>query len=131
MRATILPKVIILTKAHRAAVSIMANFQGVYCGLRTQLYLCLYNYNAIFFKSLHQGSIATGKLSGPNTPLSSLPVGNKWTRVITNILKSLKLPLNLFFLFLRPKPQICDIFQNRGLEIALKLFGLNVMAYCL
>ena len=34
MRATILPKTIILTKAHRAAVSMMA-MDGVYCGLST------------------------------------------------------------------------------------------------
>ena len=55
MRGTILPMPIILNKAHRAVVSMMA--KGVYCGLSiasevfliftTQLYSCLYNHNAI------------------------------------------------------------------------------------
>ena len=58
-----------------------------YCGLSTasevflifttQLYSCLCNYNAIVFISLQEGSIATGILPTPNTPLSSLPVGSK------------------------------------------------------
>ena len=51
MRATILPKAHILTKAHRAAVSIMA--QGctaseVFLIFTTQLYSNLCNYNAIY-----------------------------------------------------------------------------------
>ena len=57
MRAIILPKTIILTKAHRAVVSVSG--QGEYCDLSTasevfltfttQLYSYLCNYNAIFF----------------------------------------------------------------------------------
>ena len=53
MRATLLPM------AHKAAVSINYNGQGVYCGLSTvsevilfftaQLYSCLCNYNAIVY----------------------------------------------------------------------------------
>ena len=55
MRSTILPQAIILTKAHRVAVSMM------YCGpsiaskvflfFTTQLYSCLCNYSAIVFIS--------------------------------------------------------------------------------
>ena len=61
--------------------------QGVYCGLSTasevflifttQIYTCLCNYNATFLTSKQEGSIATGILLTPNTPLSSLPVGSK------------------------------------------------------
>ena len=86
MRTTILPNAIILTKAHRAAVSMLA--KGVYYGLSiaskvfliftTQLYSCLCNYNAKVFISCQEGSIATGILSTPNIPLSSLPVCSKW-----------------------------------------------------
>ena len=59
MRVTILPQAIILTKAHRGAVSMIA--KGVYCSLSTasevllifttQLYSCLCNFNAIVFIS--------------------------------------------------------------------------------
>ena len=44
MRATILPNAIILTKAHRAAVSTASE---VFLIFTTQLYLYLCNYNAI------------------------------------------------------------------------------------
>ena len=52
MRATILPWAVKLTKAHRAAVSIMA--KGVYCGLSTasEVFLIfttqLYQYVSVF-----------------------------------------------------------------------------------
>ena len=59
MRTTLLPCVIILIKAHSAAV--MCDGQGVYYGLSTasevflifttQLYSCLGNHNAIVFIS--------------------------------------------------------------------------------
>ena len=53
MRATILPYPIILSKAHRATVSIMAKW--VYCGLNTasEVFLIfstqLYQYFSLFF----------------------------------------------------------------------------------
>ena len=56
MRVTILPKAIILTKAHRAAVSMIANCrQGVYCGLSSasEVFLVfitqLYQYFSAYF----------------------------------------------------------------------------------
>ena len=61
--------------------------QGEYYGLSTasevflifttKLCACLCNCNAIVFISSQEGSIATGILQTPNTPLSSLPVGSK------------------------------------------------------
>ena len=54
MRATMLPKAVILTKVHRAAVSIRYNGQGVYCGLSTasEVFLIfttrLYQYSSVF-----------------------------------------------------------------------------------
>ena len=42
----------------------------------TKLYTSSCNYNAIIFTSRQGGSIATGILPTPNTPLSSLPVGS-------------------------------------------------------
>ena len=48
MRATILPQVIILTKAHRVAVSMVA--KGEYCGLSTasEVFLIFYPTIPIF-----------------------------------------------------------------------------------
>ena len=84
MRATILPGAIILTKAHRAAVS-MYDGQGVYRGLSTASVFLIFttklkNVHAIIMQvsiSYQGGSIATRILPVPNTPLSSLPLGSK------------------------------------------------------
>ena len=82
MRATILPKAIILTKARRAAVSIMAKgylstASEMFLIFTTQLYSYMCNYNAIHvFPYTH---IATAILPTPNTSLSSLPMGSKYT----------------------------------------------------
>ena len=79
MRATILPKAIILNKSHRATVSIMA--KGVsydsegFLIFTTQLCSYLCNYYSIIFIYLQEGSFATGVLPTANTSLSSLPFG--------------------------------------------------------
>ena len=43
----------------------------------TEPYPCVCNYNAIVLIFGQEGSIATGILLTPNTPLSPLPVGSK------------------------------------------------------
>ena len=55
----------------------MSTASEVFLIFTTQLCTCLCNYNAIVFISCQEGSIATGILPAPNTPLSSLPVGSK------------------------------------------------------
>ena len=59
--------------------------KGVYCSLRTafevflifvtQLYSCLYNYDAMF-RYWQEGSMATGILPTPSSSLSSFLVGS-------------------------------------------------------
>ena len=83
MRATLLPKVIIRTKAHRSAVSMMARRCIVASVLPLRYFLFLLtnyiNICAILMQyfSYTEGSIATGILPTPNTSLSSLPMGSK------------------------------------------------------
>ena len=83
MRATI------LTKAHRAAVSMMAKgcivarvlpltVSEVFLIFTTQLYACLCNNNETFLTFLLGRSIATGIVLTPNTPLFSPPVGSEF-----------------------------------------------------
>ena len=67
MKATILSLAIVLTLALRAVGPRSAS--ELFLNFTTQLYSCLYNSN--------EGSIATGILPTPNTPLSSLLVGRK------------------------------------------------------
>ena len=69
MRATILPYAVILTSAHRVRVNMMAK-GCIVAQLHNYMYV-----NAILMHHFHilvRGSIATGILPTPNTPLSSI-----------------------------------------------------------
>ena len=91
MRATVLPKAIILTKARRAAVSIMAKgylstASEVFLIFTTQLYSYLYNYNPIHvFPYAHKRKVLQQQYSQP--PILPSP----HFRWVVNILYDLQL----------------------------------------
>ena len=100
MRVTVLPQASILTKAQRAAVSMMAKgcivalVLPLSCFLffTSQPYSCLCNCNDIVFIFREERSIVTGILPTPKTPLSSLPVGSNECFTV-NILSCLWYPI--------------------------------------
>ena len=82
MRATILPQAVILSMTAVSMMTkgcIVASVLPLWCFLfLLSTYFHVYAiYNALAFISSQEGSIATGILTTPNTPLSSLPVGSK------------------------------------------------------
>ena len=93
------------------------------------IYACIFICNAIVFISLPEGSIATGILPTPNTPLSSLPVGSIYvfilTYVMSHLLSTETLGIHRHLLFIFSLRIVKPIFQQNTKLLASGYFSVT------